>query len=102
MPAREPFHSTAPSRQSVANTAGQIAGANASRAELIIVNVGTVPVLLALGQTPTASAYHVALTPCTTADDGTGGSFVCDYWTGAVQAIVASGTGAVCVTELTE
>lgn len=100
--ARNLLTSSAPAQQAVGASAGQILAANPSRAELIIVNTGTVPVLLCLGQTPTATAYHVPLSPCATANDGTGGSFVCDWWTGPVEAIAPAGGGTVCATEITQ
>jgi hypothetical protein len=92
---------SAPAQQSVGNAAAQILAQNQNRAELIIVNTGTVPILLALGAAPTATAYHVALAPCSSANDGTGGSFVCDWWVGTVQAIAPAGGGTACVTEIT-
>jgi hypothetical protein len=100
--ARNLFTSSSPAQQAVGNSAEQILGANPSRTELIIVNTGTVPVFLGLGRTPTGTAYHVALAPCGTANDGTGGSFICDWWTGPVQAIAPAGGGAVCATEISQ
>jgi hypothetical protein len=75
--------------------------ANTARREFIIVNTDVVVLYIGLGQTPTATAYHLALKPCSTAHDGTGGSYVSDLWKGTVNAIAASTTGHVAVTELT-
>lgn len=85
----------------VTSTSSAVLAANTARRELIIVNTDIVAVYLGLGQTPTASAYHVVLKPCSTAHDGSGGSFVSDLFKGAVNAIVASTGGHVSVTELT-
>jgi hypothetical protein len=92
--------STAPAATAVSNVSGSILTLNASRKQAIVINVGTTVVFIALGQTPTTSAYHVALAPCTSANDGTGGTFITDVWTGAINAICAV-SGTVCVTELT-
>src|SRR5271166_1471236 len=91
----------APSQQTVTSTSGSVLAANNARRELRVTNTGTVVVYLGLGQTPTSSAYHVALSACTGANDGTGGSYTSDLWKGVVNAIVASTSGTVVVTELT-
>src|SRR5271166_2195759 len=91
----------APSQQTVTSSSASVLAANNSRRELRVTNTGTVAVYLGLGQTPTATAYHVALAACTGANDGTGGSYTSDVWKGAVNAIVASTSGTVVVTELT-
>jgi hypothetical protein len=90
-----------PSAQTVTSTSGSVLASNTSRKELRVTNTGTVAVYLGLGQTPTATAYHVALSPCTSGNDGTGGGYTSDLWKGAVNAIVASTSGTVVVTELT-
>jgi hypothetical protein len=92
---------SAPAQTTVTSTSSQILASNVNRKECTIVNTGTVVVYLALGQTPTNSAYHIALSPCTTANDGTGGVYISDIWVGAINAITASTSGTVCVTELT-
>lgn len=75
--------------------------ANSNRKELTIVNTGTTVLFLGLGQTPTTTAYHIALSACTGANDGTGGTYISDIWKGAVNAIGSAGGGTSCVTELT-
>lgn len=102
-PVTSPTSSTAnsPAATGVSGSSGQILATNAVRKELIITNTGTVTVYLALGQTPTSSAYHIALAPCGSANDGTGGVYVSDIWKGAINAITAGSAGTVCVTELT-
>jgi hypothetical protein len=93
---------SAPASTPVTSTSSSILAANSSRLEVTIVNTGTVPVYLGLnGKTPTSSAYHIALSPCTTAGDGTGGTYVSDSIKGAINAITASTSGSVVVTELT-
>jgi len=97
--------STAPSRQTVSGSSGEILAANGSRKGCAVQNVGTVPVYLGLGQTPTASAYHIALPACGTSNDGSSsrwdGTLSGVLWQGAVNAITASGGGAIVATELT-
>lgn len=78
-----------------------ILNSNANRKEAIVVNTGTTVIFLGFGQTPTTSAYHVALGACTLANDGTGGTYTSDMWKGAINAIGSAGGGTVCVTELT-
>jgi hypothetical protein len=93
--------SSAPAAQTVTSTSASILAANANRLECTIVNTGIVPIFIGLGKVPTATAYHIALSPCSVANDGTGGVYVSDIWKGAVNAIVASTSGTVCVAELT-
>jgi hypothetical protein len=78
-----------------------ILAANTARRECIIVNTGTTVIYLALGQTPTTAAYAIPLSSCSTANDGTGGSFVSDVWKGSISAISSASGGTVVVTELT-
>ncbi len=93
--------SSVPSQQSVGTTAGTILGANNARKELIVQNTGTATVYLGLGQTPTTTAYHMAIAACANAtNDGSGGSFVSDLWKGSVVAIATVAGGTVVVTEL--
>ncbi len=92
--------SSVPSQTAISNTSSTILAANPLRKESIIVNTGTTVVFLALGQTPTSTAYHVALSACSTANDGTGGTFTDSLWTGVINAICTV-SGTVCVTELT-
>jgi hypothetical protein len=93
---------SSPAQTSVTSTSSSILASNSLRLECTIVNTGTVQVYLGLnGKTPTATAYHIALSPCTTANDGTGGTYTTDIMKGQINAIVASTSGTVCVTELT-
>jgi hypothetical protein len=92
--------SSSPAQQTVGSSASQILVANGGRLEVRVVNTGTTAVYLAFGKTPSSTAYAVALSACSVANDGTGGVWVSDLWKGNVNAI--SGTsGTVCVTELT-
>jgi hypothetical protein len=91
----------APANTAVTSTSSAVLAANVARREALITNTDTVVVYVGLGQVPTATAYHVALRPCTVAHDGTGGSFVTDIWKGAINAIVASTTGHIAIAELT-
>ena len=91
-----------PASSSVTSTSSDILAANSYRLEVTITNTGTVVVYLGVnGKVPTATAYHYALSPCTTANDGTGGTYTSDIVKGQINAIVASASGTVCVTELT-
>ena len=102
LPVAAPTSSTAssPAQTSVSGSSGQILAANSSRKECIVVNTGTTVIYLGLGQTPSSTAYHIALAACTASNDGTGGTWVSDMWKGAINAISAT-SGTVCVTELT-
>jgi hypothetical protein len=85
----------------VTSTSSAVLAANAARREVMITNTDVVAVYVGLGQTPSATAYHVVLAPCAVAHDGSGGSFVSDVFTGAINAIAASTTGHVAIVELT-
>ena len=91
----------APANTSVTSTTSVVLAANTARRECTIVNTDVVVVYLGLGQTPTATAYHIALSPCTVAHDGTGGTYTTDVWKGAINGIVASTSGHVAIVELT-
>ena len=83
--------------------AGQILAADSNRKGLIIVNTGTSIIYLILGSgTPTATIYHVALRPATTADDGSGGVYIDDSWVGAVQALSSAAGGTLVITTISE
>jgi hypothetical protein len=98
-----PTSSTASSPASTAVGASSVSilASNTARKEAIVVNTGTTILYLGLGQTPSVTAYHVALAPCTIANDGTGGSYISDLWKGAINAIGSAAGGSACVTELT-
>jgi hypothetical protein len=85
----------------VTSTSSTVLASNVARREFTIINTDIVPIYIGLGQTPTATAYHIVLRPCTVAHDGTGGSYTSDMWKDGVNAIVASTTGHVAITELT-
>ena len=92
---------SSPSQQTVTTASQTFLAANNARKEFRITNTGTTNVVyLGLGQAPSATAYHVALTPCTVANDGTGGSYTSDFWKGSVQALTAASTSTIVVTEL--
>jgi len=92
--------SSVPAQAAITAISSTVLAANASRKEVTVVNTGTTVIYLGLGQTPTPTSYHVALSACSTANDGTGGTYISDLWVGAVNAICAT-SGTVCVTELT-
>jgi hypothetical protein len=89
-----------PAQTAVGASSSEVLAANASRVECRIANTGTTVVYIGLGQGPTMTAYHIALSGCTSANDGTGGVYASSIFKGAINAIAAS-TGTVCITELT-
>lgn len=92
---------SAAAQGSISTTAGQAVAANTSRKRLIVQNTGTTALKLLLGSgTPTQTVYHVALAPCTTGDDGYGGVYFDDAWTGAVQIISDASGGTYVLTEI--
>ena len=96
---------TVPAQQTVGAVAGQVLAATASRKGCAVQNTGTTRIFLALGATPTVSAYHVALPACGSANDGSSerwdGTISGVLWQGAVSAISSGAGGTVVVTELT-
>lgn len=90
-----------PAQTAVGAGAGTILNANALRTGMVIQNTGTTIIYLSMGATaPTVTAYHVALAACTAGDDGKGGIYVDDTWTGIVKAIGSAGGGTVVITEI--
>lgn len=86
---------------SVSTVSIQVLAANSNRKEVIITNTGTTVIYLGLGATPTVTDYHVALSGCTNANDGTGSVYVSDIWKGVINAIGSGSTGSVVSAELT-
>jgi hypothetical protein len=92
----------APAQQTVGTSSGSILASNtANRKECFVVNTGITVIYLGLNQTPTTTTYHVALSACATANDGTGGVFRSESWKQAINAISSAAGGTTCVTELT-
>jgi hypothetical protein len=93
-----------PVQKTVGSSSGQVLAANAARKGCAVVNTGTVPIYLGLGQTPTGTAYHIVLPACGNANDGSSarwdGTISGVLWTGAVNAICTGG-GTCVVAELT-
>ena len=99
--ARQRKTASSVAQTSVGAGAGTILAANDNRKGLIVVNTGTTVIYLGLGRTPTVTAYHYPLAACSVADDGKGGQYFDDSWTGSVLAIGSAGGGSVVVTEIT-
>lgn len=93
--------SSSPLQQAVGTSSVNLLSANAARREVIVVNTGTTVLYLGLGQTPTNTAYHVALKACGSANDGTGGVYISDLFSGQINAIGSAVSGTVVVCELT-
>jgi hypothetical protein len=90
-----------PAQGSISTTAGQAVAANALRRGLVIQNTGATVLKICLGSaTPTQTVYHVALAACTAGDDGKGGAYFDDAWTGAVQIISDASGGTYVLTEI--
>lgn len=76
--------------------------ANPNRLEVTIQNTSTDVVYLILTQNKgTLVNYHIALAACSTAGDGTGGTWISDLWKGPVFALSSTGAGTLAVTEMT-
>lgn len=93
--------SSAPAQTTVTTTASSILASNSSRKRFALQNTGLTVLFIGLGQTPTTSAYHFALRPGGTANDGTSPVWLDTMWTGGVQAISSGTGGTIVVTELT-
>lgn len=92
---------SAPSRQTVGTTAILVLAANTGRKKLILQNVGTTVIKIALGTTPTSSNYHFSLPAGGSTDDGSSPRVEDTMWLGAVHAISSGAGGALQVAELT-
>ena len=66
----------------------------------VMQNVGTVPVLYALGSTVAVTNYHGVLAPCSAARDGLGSLVDLSYWRGTVSVMCESGSGTVSAVEI--
>lgn len=87
---------------SLSDTSAQLLAANNNRKGLVVQNTGTTVIKLILGAgTVTQSVYHVALQAAAAADDGSGGVYLDDAWTGAVQGISSAAGGTLVITEVT-
>jgi hypothetical protein len=73
---------------------------NPNRTELAVSNVGTTHIYLGFGRVPTALNYDFVLSPSGSANDGSGGVWISDIFTGAVWAISDVAAGSVALKEL--
>ena len=78
-----------PAQGSISTTAGTALADNPGfKGTRSIQNTGATVLKLVLGSaTPTQTVYHYALAACTTGDDGKGGVWFSDTWSGPVQII---------------
>jgi hypothetical protein len=89
-----------PAQTAIADTAALVLAANAKRKGFSAQNTGTTVIKLAFGATnPTQTVYHVALAACTAADDGKGGIYFDDAFTGEVRAISSAAGGTFVIAE---
>lgn len=92
---------SAAAQTSQGTTAAQVLASNSSRKQFMIQNTGTTVLKFRLDSTdPTQTVYHFALSACASADDGTGGVYVSDLYTGVVKAISATSGGTMVITEI--
>jgi len=91
-----------PAVTSVGVAAGLVLISNSKRKGFLIQNTGTTIIKLAFGSAssaPTQTVYHIALKDCAAANDGSGGVYVDDAWTGDVWAISSAGGGTCVICE---
>lgn len=92
---------SAPAQLAQGTTAATIISANADRKGFTVQNTGTTVIKLAFGSTnPTQTAYHVALAACPVADNGLGGYYSDDTFTGDVRAISSGVSGTLVTLEV--
>jgi hypothetical protein len=82
-----------PNPISVGTSVLQIALANRTRKEMILVNVGTATIYVGFGFNPTPTNYSIFLQPCSAANDGTGGIMIDEAWKGTVFVLAAGASG---------
>jgi len=90
---------SAPAQTSIGTTAAVFLSADQKRKCFMVQNTGTTVIKLGFGATPTQTVYHVALSVCAGADDGSGGVYIDDSWTGIVNGISSGASGTCVVTE---
>jgi hypothetical protein len=78
---------------------GTALAANEKRLWWGIINLNTAAVLVKMGAGASAISFHVPLKACTAADDGSGGAFFDDTYTGIVTILAAAGSPRVSVIE---
>lgn len=80
----------------------QLALANRSRKEMIVINTGLTTIFIGFGFNPTQTNYTLFLSPCTVANDGTGGSLIDEAWKGPVFALSSNPGGTLNFAEIPE
>lgn len=91
-----------PVQTAIGVVAALVLSPNPMRKGFVIQNTGTTVVKLSFGSTdPTQTVYHVALAACDAADDGKGGVYFDDAYTGAVRAISSGAAGTFLISEFT-
>lgn len=84
----------------IATEAGEVLPANPRRLWWGIINLKNAPVLVKLGADASAADFHVPLKGGAAVDDGNGGSFFDDTYTGVVSIAVSGGAPRVSVIEV--
>jgi hypothetical protein len=86
----------------VGTTVEPLFKANPNRQEFLVQNIDTVVVYLIFTKNKGSNVvYHVALSGCTAADDGTGGSYISDLWKGDVYIVGQAAAARVVAYEMT-
>lgn len=78
---------------------GTALAANPRRLWWGVINLNTAACLVKMGSGASTSSFHVPLKACTAADDGSGGAFFDDTYTGIVTIKAATGSPRVSVIE---
>ena len=85
----------------VTGAAEVLAAANTDRINITIQNCGQEPLIVNLGGTASAAAYHHVLSACTADRDGLGASITIENYTGAISGFVEANSTIAAVLELT-
>ena len=88
-----------PAQTSIGTAAAVVLPADAKRKCFTVQNTGVTVIKLGFGATPTQTVYHMALQAAAGADDGSGGVYIDDSWTGVVWAISSSAGGTAVIAE---
>lgn len=92
---------TVPALTSIGTVASLISPKKPGRVLIRVQNTGTTVLYVNLSETvPTATVYHAALGGCGSANDGTGGVFEVDAWSGPVSALSSASGGTAVLTEI--
>lgn len=90
-----------PTTAAVTTAASVVAAVNTKRKRIIFQNTGTTIIKINLAAIdPSATVYTVALSACTSANDGTGGTFIEEMYQGECRAISSGSGGTLNITQV--